>query len=172
LCYYKGLHVAIEAMKRVNGTLVIVGSGPLENQLGRQIRESDLQDRVVMVGSTSDSLLSGYLHACELLILPSTHRSEAFGLVMLQAQAAGRPVVCSDLPGLSTVNPHMRTGLVVHPDDPDALAEGINRLLADGELRQKLGSAGRSQVERLYGADLMRTRIEEVYDQLPHPRGS
>jgi len=166
LCYYKGLDVAVEAMRQVHGTLLLVGAGPLAADLRHQIQAQGLADKVILVGTVDDAALSGHLHACDLLILPSTYRSEAFGLVMLQAYACARPVICSDLPGLSTVNVDGQTGLLVPPGDSAALAAAINRLLADPALRQRLGQTGRQQVEQLYTAEAMRRRIEEVYDQL------
>jgi glycosyltransferase involved in cell wall biosynthesis len=110
-----------------------------------------------------DATLNACYRACDVFILPSTHRSEAFGLVMLQAQACARPVVCSDLPGLSTVNIDGQTGLVVPPGDPGALAEAVTQLLDHPELRTRMGQAGCDQVQRLYSAGTMIRRVEEVY---------
>jgi glycosyltransferase involved in cell wall biosynthesis len=166
LTYYKGLSVALEAMRRVKATLLIAGAGVLETDLRRQIRELHLEERVIMLGPVDDAVLNACYLACDVCILPSTHRSEAFGLVMLQAQACGRPVVCSNLPGLSTVNVPGETGLVVPPGDPEALAEGITRLLDDPELRGRMGRTGRGRVERLFTAEAMSRRVEEVYGAL------
>jgi rhamnosyl/mannosyltransferase len=166
LCYYKGLEVAIKAMAEVDGTLLIVGTGPLEQALRGRIRDLSLTDKVVLVGPVDDSALAAHLHCCDLLVLPSTYRSEAFGLVMLQAHACARPVICSDLPGLSTVNPDRKTGLLVPAGDASALAEAIRVLLGDTALRERMGQHARRRVEALYSVDLMRQRIERVYDQL------
>ena len=166
LTYYKGLSVAIEAMRRVKATLLIVGTGVLEADLRRQIRGLRLEEKVVMLGPVDDAALNACYRACDVCVLPSTHRSEAFGLVMLQAQACARPVVCSDLPGLSTVNVPGHTGLVVPPGDPEALAEAITRLLDDPGLRGRMGQAGRDQVERFFTAETMIRRLEEVYGTL------
>ena len=119
-----------------------------------------------MLGPVDDAALNACFRACDVCVLPSTYRSEAFGLVMLQAQACGRPVVCSDLPGLSTVNVPGHTGLVVPPGDPEALAEAIARLLDDPGLRRRMGQAGRDRVERFFTAETMIRRVEEVYGTL------
>jgi glycosyltransferase involved in cell wall biosynthesis len=166
LCYYKGLDVAIDAMQNVNGTLLIVGHGPLVDDVSQSIETLGLEYKVVLVGPVDDATLVAYYRACDLTILPSIYRSEAFGLVMLQAHACARPVICSDLPGLSTVNVDHRTGLLVPPGDVSGLASAINRLLHAPALRRRMGRAGRRQVEQLYGADRMARRIEEVYDSL------
>lgn len=166
LCYYKGLDVAIQAMEQVNGTLLIVGTGPLQSQVRHQIQELQLEQKVIMVGSVDDDTLTAYYQACDLLILPSVYTSEAFGLVMLQAQAFARPVICSDLPGLSTVNVHNKTGLLVPPGNVDALSAAITHLSMKPERRCEMGEAGRKQVEQKYCIDLMASRIEEVYNQI------
>lgn len=166
LCYYKGLDVAIDAMQDVRATLLVVGRGPLEQDIRRRIRSLDLAHRVILAGYVDDATLVAHFRACDLAILPSTHRSEAFGLVMLQAQACSRPVICSNLPGLSTVNVNHKTGLLVRPGDAWALAGAINRLLHAPDLRSRMGQAGRHQVEELYTASRMVRRIEEVYDRV------
>ncbi|MEW5959322.1 MAG: glycosyltransferase, partial [Chloroflexota bacterium] len=169
LCYYKGLEVAIPAMKQVNATLLLVGSGPLAGRLRQLVQAYDLERKVKFIGPVDDRTLTAYYQASDLLILPSTYRSEAFGLVMLQAQACGLPVICSDLPGLSTVNTG-QTGRLVPPGQPAALAQAINDLLARPALRQQLGQAGQEQVQKFYRADLMSRRIEQVYNDLtPRP---
>jgi rhamnosyl/mannosyltransferase len=156
--------VAIAAMQDLNATLLIVGGGPLEHDIRRRIHNLGLEHKVILRGSIDDTSLVAHIQASDLTILPSTHRSEAFGLVMLQAQACGRPVVCSDLAGLSTVNVHLHTGLLVPPGKPSALADAINRLLRDPGLRLRMGQAGRRQVEQQYTATRMVKQIEEVYD--------
>jgi rhamnosyl/mannosyltransferase len=166
LCYYKGLDIAIAAMRDVNASLLIVGRGPLERDIRRRIRALGLERRVTLSGSVDDTALVAHIQASDLTILPSTHRSEAFGLVMLQAQAGSRPVVCSDLPGLSTVNIDRQTGLLVPPGDSSALAEAINRLLSAPSLRRRMGRAGRRQVEQRYTAARMVNQIEGVYDAI------
>lgn len=166
LCYYKGIEVAIAAMQKVAATLLVVGVGPLHQQLQQQITRQQVAHKVVLVGGVDDALRTAYYRACDLALLPSTYRSEAFGLVMLQAQACARPVICSDLPGLTTVDRHGQTGLVTPVGDADALAQAINRLLADPALRAQMGTTGRQQVETTYRVDLMVERIEAIYDRV------
>lgn len=166
LCYYKGLEVAVAAMKDAKATLLIVGRGPLERDIRRRVRDLDLERKVILVGPVDDGALVAHYRASDVTILPSTYRSEAFGLVMLQAQACSRPVICSDLPGLSTVNVNHRTGLLVPPGDASALAGAINELLHAPDLCSRMGKAGRRQVEQKYTAAGMVRRMEEVYDAI------
>jgi glycosyltransferase involved in cell wall biosynthesis len=165
ICYYKGLEYLIPAMGEVTANLLIVGVGPLESVMRRLARRHGVADRVHFVGAVTDSELAAYYHASDILALPSTYRSEAFGLVQLQAQACRRPVISTNLPGVSTVNVHEHTGLIVPPRSLRALAESINRLLADEGLRRRMGEAGRRQVEDQYQAATMAQRIRGVYEE-------
>jgi glycosyltransferase involved in cell wall biosynthesis len=164
LCYYKGIEVAIAALSKVAATLLVVGVGPLREQRQQQVARQQISHKVIFVGGVDDVTLTAYYRACDVALLPSTYRSEAFGLVMLQAQACARPVICSDLPGLTTVNRPGQTGLVTPPGNAEALAQAINELLANPTLRTQMGVNGRQQVETQYRAELMGQRIEAIYD--------
>jgi rhamnosyl/mannosyltransferase len=164
ICYYKGLEYLIPAMREVSATLLIVGVGPLDMTMRKLVEKHRLTERVHFIGAVTDTELIGYYHASDMLVLPSTYRSEAFGLVQLQAQACGRPVISTDLPGVSTVNVHGRTGLVVPPRSSAALAAAINQLLFNRHLRHQMGLAGRRQVEDKYHITTMIERMRKVYE--------
>lgn len=146
--YYKGLHLLIEAMSSCPGTLVLVGGGPLESGLRRQVAERGLGDRVCFAGQVSDEELPAYYQAADVLALPSIARTEAFGVVQVEAMAAGVPVVSTNLPtGVPWVNQHGVTGLVVEPGDPVALGHAIGTLLSDRALREALGRNAAARAE-------------------------
>jgi len=162
--YYKGLHVLIEAMNKVNGKLLIIGSGPLEEDLSRQIISEKLEEKVIILGELSDEEVVHHLHACEVFVLPSILRSEAFGIVQLEAMACKKPVVSTELgTGTSFVNQHQKTGLVVPPNDREGLAQAINYLLANPEQGKKLGAAGCEQVEKYFTQEQMVDKTIEIY---------
>jgi rhamnosyl/mannosyltransferase len=164
--HYKGLHVLIRAMSRVEGTLLLIGTGPLQEDLRRLVRSLELEDRVLFLGELSDHEVDIYLHACDLLVLPSILRSEAFGVVLLEAMACGKPVVSTELgTGTSFVNRHEETGLVVPPNDAVALERAVNLLLANPELRNTYGNAGRERVENYFSRESMVDRILSTYEQ-------
>ena len=100
--------------------------------------------------------------------MPSINRAEAFGVAMLEAMSAGRPIVCSDIPGsaMPWVNQHGVTGLTVHPGVPRKLAEALRHLLADTELRQRLGRAARERYLQHFTSQDMVGRFCATYDQL------
>jgi glycosyltransferase involved in cell wall biosynthesis len=152
--YYKGIDVLIDAMTRCPGTLMLVGDGSLEGELRTQVATLGLQDRVRFIGRVSDEDLPAYYHASDVFVLPSVAVTEAYGLVQIEAMAAGVPVVSTNLPtGVPWVNQDGVTGLVVPPRDARTLAEAVRRLLGDEGLRRSLGAGGRRRAEALFSRD-------------------
>lgn len=163
LRYYKGLHYLLEAMTQIPARLLIVGDGPMRASLQLQASALDLGEKVVFVGRVSDEELPAYYRAADLFVLPASERSEAFGLVQLEAMSSGLPVVSTELnTGTSYVNRHGESGLVVPPKDPQALAQAINILLRDEPLRRRL-SEGALARSALFTVERMLQGIAEVY---------
>jgi rhamnosyl/mannosyltransferase len=150
LVYYKGLSVLLEAMAATRASLVVAGDGPLEPALRARVAALGLEGRVGFFPGLPDEDVRRLYRACDVFVLPSTERTEAFGLVQVEAMASGLPVVSTDVPtGVPWVNEDGVTGLIVRRDDPAALAAGLDRLLADAPLRAALGRAGRRRaIER------------------------
>lgn len=162
---YKGFHVLIEALRQVDATVMIVGEGPLDDDLRQTARRLGVGDRFILAGGLSRDDLKVHLHAARMFVLPSVSEAEAFGIVQLEAMAAGLPVINTDLPtGVPDVARNQREGLTVPPGEPAALAAAINRLLDDEDLARNLGSAGRSRVAAEYRAEVFVKRIEDVYE--------
>jgi glycosyltransferase involved in cell wall biosynthesis len=167
LRYYKGLGYLIEAMKEVNARLVVVGSGPMAEEWQSLTARLGLADKVFFEGRVEDVLLPAYYQACDLFVLPASHRSEAFGVVQVEAMACGKAVVSTQLgTGTSFVNVDGETGLVVAPRDPGALAQGINRLLGDEQLRSRMGEKARQRAVREFSHEIMIDRVIELYQSL------
>ncbi len=165
--YYKGLHVMIEAMRHINAKLLLIGTGPLERELRRQTREAQLIDKIIFLGELSDPEMISYLHACDVFVLPSIQRSEAFGIVQLEAMACGKPVVCTELnTGTSYVNQQGKTGLVVAPGDVETLAQAVNLLMENPDLRQQFGRAGFQRVSTHFSVERMITGVIALYRQM------
>jgi rhamnosyl/mannosyltransferase len=141
LVSYKGFRYLVRAMREVDATLVIAGDGPERASLERAAREDGVEGRVHFAGAVPD--LAPWYHAADVFAFPSVARSEAFGLVQLEAMACGLPVVNTALDtGVPFVSQHGVTGLTVPPADPAALAAALRRLLDDPALREAYGRAG------------------------------
>lgn len=167
LVYYKGLGCLIDAMREVDAGLLILGRGPLRGELEKRAAAGGMSGRVHFVDWADEGDLPAYYHACDVLALPSTARSEAFGLVLLEAQACGKPVVSTELgTGTSYANLDGVTGLVVPPGDVRALAGAIGRLLGDPSLREEMGGRGRERVEREFGLSAMIETVAQIYGEV------
>jgi glycosyltransferase involved in cell wall biosynthesis len=167
LRYYKGLGYLLEAMKEVEATLLVVGSGPMLETWEADAEKLGVKDRVIFIGGVKDECLPDFYQACDLFVLPASHRSEAFGVVQIEAMACGKPVVSTELgTGTSFVNLHGQTGLVVPPRDPHALAQAVQQLLADERLRLDMGARGRERATNEFSSELMIDRVLDVYQDV------
>jgi glycosyltransferase involved in cell wall biosynthesis len=166
--YYKGIPVLLQAMKKIDAKLLIVGADHnLEDAIVNQIKQSDLQGKIELLGELPDATLSDYLHACDVFVLPSVQRSEAFGIVQLEAMACGKPIVCTELgTGTSYVNEHKKTGLVIPPNDPEALADAINHLLYNPLICERYGNRGISRVKQFFSLEKMVDTTVSLYRKL------
>ena len=169
--YYKGIDVLIDAMAQCAGTLILVGDGPLQNQLRQQVARLHLESRVVFAGSVPDAELPAYYHASDVFVLPSVAESETYGLVQIEAMASGVPVISTNLPtGVPWVNQDRITGLVVPPRDVAALAQALNTLGVNASLCRTFGENGRRRAETVFSrADTVRTfrRLVETTVRAP-----
>jgi len=155
LTYYKGFEVLVQAIAKAEPsvTLVIVGEGPSRTKLEEQIRGLKQEHRIRLLGYREDSELQGLMAACDVLCLPSIDRSEAFGLVLLEAMHYGRPVIASDIPG-SGVGWVVRQGghgLLVPPGEADALADALNRFQAQPDLRKHFSQIATQRFAGTFG---------------------
>jgi glycosyltransferase involved in cell wall biosynthesis len=165
LVYYKGFEYLIRAMQTVDAKLIIAGDGPLAGALQREIDQSGVAHRVSIIGGVTD--LVPYYHAADVFALPSTTRTEAFGIVQLEAMACGKPVVNTWLrTGVPSVSLNGITGLTVPPADHGALAAAINLLLDNPELRARYGAAARLRAQSEFSDELMTERTLELYRSL------
>jgi rhamnosyl/mannosyltransferase len=162
LVYYKGFEYLIAAMTEVDAPLIIVGKGPRKKTLLKLVSDLKLDRKVTILDDVED--VTPYYHAAEIFVLPSVARSEAFGIVQLEAMAAGKPVVNTDLPsGVPSVSQHGRTGLTVEPANWRALAAATNRLLDDPELCRVYGNAACQRVQQDFNLSDMVSRTWKAY---------
>ena len=167
LIYYKGFEYLVEAMREVPGTLVLVGEGPLRGELEAKARALGLVGRVHFAGAATEAELAAYLHACDAFVLSSVARSEAFGMVQLEALACGKPVVNTALDsGVPFASRHGESGLTVPPRDAPALAAALRALFAEPARARAYGEAGRRRVEREFTHEVMAARTLALYEEV------
>ncbi len=161
--YYKGVDILLDALARTPRLrLVLVGDGPLRARLERQANRLGVAGRLLWLGTVSDADLVGAYSGADLFVLPSTRATEAFGLVQVEAMAAGLPVVGTRLgTGADAVNVDGVTGSLVPPGDPQALAEAM-RALAVGRSRREAFS--RAALERAH--EFAENRLADRYRAL------
>jgi len=166
LVYYKGVEVLVRAMEHVDADVVFIGRGPLESQLREKAVARGISDRVTFLGPQPADELSAWFVAADVFCLPSVARSEAFGLVQIEAHAAGTPVVSTDLTtGVPFANLDGVTGLTVPVGDAGALADALNTLLADDVLRARLGKQARERAVSDFTVGRMARDTLAVYDE-------
>ena len=164
LVYYKGVDVLLRAFSKVKGCeLFIAGEGDLEPELREYARKRGLDGRVHFLGFLPEEELRQAYADCDIFVLPSVARSEAFGIVQLEAMVYGKPVINTDLPsGVPHVSLDGITGLTVPPSDAGALAKAVNTLAADPGLRERYGKAAAERVSSVFNEKEVIKRLYKV----------
>jgi glycosyltransferase involved in cell wall biosynthesis len=168
LIYYKGFPVAVRALTRVPGTLLLVGDGPARAALEAEAQALGVRDRVVFLGAMPYQQIVPYYLAADAFWFPSIARSEAFGLVQVEAMACGCPVINAAIPdsGVAWVSQHDVSGLTVPVDDPVALADAATRLMTEPGLRDRLGASARERAAHEFDHRVMAERSLAVYRRI------
>jgi len=170
LVYYKGCDVLLEAfakMENKEAHLTLVGGGPMKEELETMVKAYGIEDRVHMLGSIPYEDLLQQIADCDVFVLPSSERTEAFGIVQIEAMAYGKPVINTNLPtGVPYVSLHEKTGLTVEPKDVEGLSGAMDRLANDADLRDKFGKAARKRVEDEYKLSSILDRIYAEYEKV------
>ena len=166
--YYKGFEYLIRALALAPGVRVLLGgTGPLTGELVALARSLRVEKRLDIIGRIAEEALPAYYHACDVYCMPSVEPAEAFGIVQLEAMAAGKPVVCCKLGnGVNYVNLDGETGIAVLPKDASALAAALRRLQADPALRKRLGEQGRRRAFAEFSLEKMRDGTLAVYREV------
>lgn len=163
---YKGFDRLVRAAGAVPGAhFVLAGDGPLLAAVRNLSRNLGLGSRITFPGRVADAERDALYAACRVFCLPSVSPAEAFGLVLLEAMAMARPVVacCPSWSGVAEVVAHNETGLLVSPDDPDALARALRSLLDDPSRARAMGLAGQARVRKRFDIRAVASLIEQVY---------
>lgn len=168
LTYYKGHSLLLQALAKLKASglslqLSVIGSGELGETLSRQVATLELQDQVKLLGKVSDKQLNTALQTTDLLCLPSIERTEAFGVVLLEAMRAGKACLVTDVPGsgMSWVVQDHKTGRVVKHNDIEDLANSLAEMNRDRSSLSLWGSAGRHRFVTHFS-------IKQVSEQISH----
>jgi rhamnosyl/mannosyltransferase len=172
LVYYKGMDVLLEALAATTGPrLVIVGDGPLRPRLNAIAERLGVAGRVLWLGTLSDDDLAAAYYASQVFVLPSVAPSEAFGIVQVEAMAAGLPVVSTKLgTGVEEVNRDGETGITVRPSNTGELASAITRLVDDLALRQRFGAQAREHAQG-FSPERLLVRYRDLYAAVSDRKG-
>lgn len=164
---HKGVEHFLEAARYLPGTLLLVaGEGSSLESMEHLASALGVQDRVRFLGRVSEDNLPKVYAACDVFVLPSVSRLEAFGIVALEAMATGKPVVVADIPGVREVIEDGREGLLADPMNPQDLAQKIQRLLADPTLRAEMGRRGREKVLAMFTTETVTEQVLKVYEDV------
>jgi len=164
--YYKGLHILLDALAGTPLPTVIVGSGPIEEELRRHAQRAGLR-HVTFLGTVPEEDKAALLELCTAVVFPSHLRSEAFGVTLLEGAMFGKPLISSEIgTGTSYINVDGETGIVVPPGDPVALRAAMLRLSGDAALRERMGEAARRRFDALFSADRMALGYAQTYGEL------
>lgn len=170
LTYYKGFETLIEAVSGMdNVQLLIAGGGDMHDELARLVRERTPPGRrpaVRLLGPVSEAHKHRLLASCDIFCLASRERTEAFGLVILEAMQHGKPCIVSDLlgSGLPWIVQQSGSGLLAEVDDPASWHETIRQLQHNPSRRTQLGQAGRRAAAEHFSIEMSAQRLAHLYD--------
>ncbi len=169
--HYKGLFYLLEAFSalckaRPDVKLVLLGTGPLMNDVRGRVHLMGLDNRVMLVGSVSEEDLPRFYVASDVVVVPSRSRSEGFSISALQGMACGRPVIATRVGGVPFLVRNGETGLVVEPRSWEKLAEAISQVLEDAALTARMGREGRKRAENFFSWSRVAKMTEELYETI------
>lgn len=167
LVHYKGFRYLIEAAKYLGNDYVVLigGTGPLKNELQEQIFNEKLAGKVELLGRVSEDDLPGYYAACSVFCMSSVQKTEAFGIVQIEAMSCGKPVVATRIPdsGVSWVNADEESGINVMPEDAKGLADAIMKITSNDEVYTKYSEKSLKRFKTLFTKELMIEKCLKIY---------
>ena len=165
----KGLLKLVEVAKKVvneqtKARFVIVGDGPLRGQLDQSLKAAGLTGNFIFLRNVEEDKLAAVYNAADVFVLPSIQEGQ--GIVLLEAQACGKPVVAFGVGGVNETVLQNQTGFLLEPDDIEGMANKLLELLGNNDLRQKMGAAGIKFVTENYTWDLCAQRMLNLYKEV------
>lgn len=169
LVEYKGLRILLKAAKEVDHKLIIVGKGPLEDELKNLIKQYHLEDKVFLLGRIDSPIdFSAIYHACHYVVLPSITPNENFGMIQLEGMYCEKPIITTDLKsGVPAVGIKDETTLIVTPNNAGELASDMTRVVNDEVLSKRLGKNGKKLYISKYQKKTVIRKSLEIYGYIP-----
>lgn len=164
---YKNIKLLIKSFGRIYKSssksvkLILIGTGPELENLKKMTHELNLEEKVIFLGQRNDVL--NILHIIDVFVLPSN--TEGLSISILEAMASSKPVIATDVGGNKEVVENNQTGIIVPPEDEDALFEAMKYLIENKEVGHKMGEAGRKRVQDKFSLDRMVREYESVYEE-------
>lgn len=173
--YYKGFEYLIKAAQYLDDSYIILigGTGSLYDELKKIIIEHDLENKVTLLGRVSEDELGNYFQASDIFCLPSVAKSEAFGVVQLEAMCFNKPLIATKIvgSGVDWVNQDGVTGINVPIKNPHAIAEAIIKILSNKEIYMKYSNNSGKRFNELFTKKHMIDNFIQLYKKLLSPRG-
>ena len=170
LVAYKGFSYLVEAAQYLGDDYVVLigGAGPLEAELKSQIQALGLEDKVKLLGRISDEEVVAHYGACTLFCMSSVFKTEAFGIVQIEAMSCGKPIVATRIPGsgVAWVNEHKVSGLNVEPMNAQQLAEAIVAIAEDENIYKTYCEGAAQRYRELFTKQSMIANVQEIYSKL------
>jgi glycosyltransferase involved in cell wall biosynthesis len=163
LRYYKCLQYLLDAAQNAPFTVVLAGSGPMEQKLKKQAEQNGLEN-VKFLGYVDDEMKVALIHEARAIVFPSCERSEAFGITLLEGALFGKPLITAEIgTGTTYINKDKETGVVVSPKDVVSLRAAMERLYNDKTFALQMGKGARARFETLFTGREMGDKYAQVY---------
>lgn len=163
---FKGVEYLLKGfakLKNNDACLLIVGEGTLKKRYIGIAEELNIANKTFFVGNVTTADLTKYYAASDIVVLPSISMGEAFGVVLIEAMATGKPIIASNLPGVRTVVSDGVNGFLAQPKNVDDLTSKIEYLLENEAIRRDFGKEGRKKAERNYSWEKLGKKLESIY---------
>ncbi|AEH07155.1 glycosyltransferase family 4 protein [Methanothermococcus okinawensis] len=169
LVYQKGVEYLIRATPKIleqhpNSKIVIAGSGDMRGYLEDLAFQLGCRDKILFLGFVGGDMLKKLFKSADVAVIPSVY--EPFGIVALEAMAAGAPVVASSVGGLKEIIQHEHNGVLVYPKNPDSIAWGVNKVLSDEGFKEWIVNNAKHDVYTKYSWDVVANRTVDVYNKV------
>lgn len=161
---YKGLYFLLEAAKKIGFPIAIAGTGAEQEKLATLSKQSS---NIHLLGQVTNAEKMALIRGCKALILPSHLRSEAFGVVLIEAAMCSKPMISCEIgTGTSFANLNNETGFVVAPESPNALADAMQKLITDDDSTNEMGKAARRRYQQLFSGEALGMAYAQLYKKI------